>query len=73
MKFNTFQFLAVLLSLGACGQEGAECASDDDCAKGLECHLHDEHEEGEHDEDGEHDDHGDDEEKVGECEAHEDE
>ena len=64
--------LAALLSFIACaqpGEAGDPCTTDDDCADGLECHVHD-HEEGEHDEEeGEHDE---EEGEEGVCEEHSD-
>ena len=70
--------LLALLFVSACaqpGEAGDDCTSDEDCAEGLECHVHDDH-------DGDDDDHGDedhedegheDEEGVtGACEEHED-
>ena len=51
--------LATLFLLGACaspGEIGDACEVDEDCAEGLECHLHE-------DEPGE---------PHGDCEAHED-
>ena len=63
--------LSALFTLSACddaGEVGAECTADEDCAEGLECHFHDDHE-GE--EEGEDEDH--EEEEHGVCEDHEDE
>ena len=55
-----------LLVLTACdgAAEGEACATDDDCADGLVCHVHDSGEDGEcesedEDHDDDHDDHGD--------------
>ncbi len=52
MKIMNLLALAGLVALTACGDKGGEagdtCASDDDCAEGLECHIEehdDEHEE----------------------------
>lgn len=57
MTFRKLMLLTVALGFAACGpgDVGDECNDDDDCAEGLECHLH------EHD--GEIADHG-------ECEEH---
>ena len=76
MKVSVITSVLSLLLLSACGapgEVGDECASDDDCAEGLECHFHDDHDdhdEEEHDEE-EHDDHEGEEEEHGECEEHE--
>ena len=63
MKRSVVLALTALLGLAACGaggEVGDPCTSDDDCADGLECHIHD---------------HGDEEEgeEEGECEEHEEE
>ena len=58
MKTRHVLALAALFTLGACnqpGKVGEECNTDEDCAEGLECHLHVH--------DGEESDHG-------ECEEH---
>ena len=75
MKTTYLFGLAALLSLSACGaagEVGDECSADEDCAEGLECHFHDDHEgeeeEGEDHEDEEHED-----EEHGMCEDHGDE
>ena len=72
MKTNMLA-LAALLTLSACGaagEVGDECTTDDDCAEGLECHFHDDHEGEEEDHEGEEEDHEG--EEHGECEEHED-
>ena len=56
MKLHKLTLLASMLLITACeGKAGDECTSNDDCAEGLECHMHDgetdhgeceEHEEG---------------------------
>lgn len=71
MKTNLLA-LAALLTLSACGAAGEigdECTADEDCAEGLECHFHDDHEGEEED----HDDHEGEEEEHGMCEDHGDE
>jgi len=62
MRIHELFAALALFTLAACstGQEGDECFDDNDCADGLECHLHEEHdhEEGEkhdHEEGEEHD------------------
>ena len=58
MKLTNLLALAGLLTLAACGagEEGDPCASDEDCADGLECHIeehdHEDEEEEEHEEEG---------------------
>ena len=56
---NAFSLLSVLVLSACAGKAGDECTSDDDCADGLECHMHDGEEDHgeceEHDED-DHDD-----------------
>jgi len=75
MKTNMLA-LAALLTLSACGaagEVGDECTTDDDCAEGLECHFHDDHEGEEEDHEGEdHEDEDHEGEEHGECEEHED-
>jgi hypothetical protein len=58
MKSTLFPSLSTFaaLLLVACGgpaEIGEECFDDGDCAEGLECHIHHDHEEGEEQEEGE--------------------
>ncbi|MFT5684715.1 MAG: hypothetical protein ACI8RZ_005659 [Myxococcota bacterium] len=69
MKTIHLLALTALLTLSACGagDAGDECSSDDDCADGLECHFHDDH-----DDEEEEEEHDEEEEEHGVCEEHED-
>ena len=52
---STLSFVALLSACAGPGQVGDECTSDEDCAEGLECHMHDGEED--HGECEEHEDH----------------